>query len=216
MPPDFTINASVGPGGLMRPTGMLEVAQGGAQAFAITPNPGCLASLLVDGWPIESRTSFNLADVQDNHTVAANFFCQIKASAGAGGSIVPSGTLVVPAGTNQTFTITPNPYYQTFNVQIDGVPQGPLTTYTFTNITSPHVIGVGFAQLPPTLAITMNTGGGLDITWPDIYTGALLWSSTIFSGASWSPVGGTPAHVGSFYKVTVTPSADVRFYGLGQ
>lgn len=216
VPPSFTINASVGPGGSMNPNGIITLEQGGAETFTITPNPGCLASLLVDGLPMESRTRFSLADIQANHDIAANFSCTIKASAGAGGSIIPSGTLVLPAGTNQTFTIAPNNYYQVFNVQVDGIPQGSLSAYTFTNITTPHVIGVGFALLPPRLTIAANTGGGLDITWPDIYTGSLLWSPTIGVGVSWSPVGGIPAHIGGSYKVTVTPAGDAKFYGLSQ
>ena len=123
---------------------------------------------------------------------------------------------LVPAGTNQTFTITPSDYYQIFNVQVDGVPQGPLAGYTFTNVSASHTIGVGFALLPPTLSLSANTNGGLDISWPDVYTGQLLTSPILGSGAVWSSAGGTPAHVGGFYKFTVTPSAAAAFYRLSQ
>ena len=98
----------------------------------------------------------------------------------------------MPAGTNQTFTITPSAYYQILNVQVDGVPQGPLATYTFTNVSTSHTIGVGFALLPPTLALKVNTNSGLDLTWPDLYTGLLLWSPTQGRGVVWNPVGGRP------------------------
>ena len=40
-----------------------------------------------------------------------------------------------------------------------------------------HIIGVGFGVIPPTLAHTVNTNGGLDIVWPDVYTGQLVRSA---------------------------------------
>jgi len=68
----------------------------------------------------------------------------ITASAGPGGSISPLGTLQVTAGTNQTFTISPNPGYLISQVTIDGQPQGAQTSYTFTNIQSNHLITASF------------------------------------------------------------------------
>ncbi len=44
----------------------------------------------------------------------------IRATAGAGGSITPSGDVSVRAGANQTFTITPNRGYAVSDVKIDG------------------------------------------------------------------------------------------------
>src|SRR5262249_16852403 len=44
----------------------------------------------------------------------------ITASAGANGSISPSGSVVVTQGANQTFTITPNSCYHVSDVLVDG------------------------------------------------------------------------------------------------
>lgn len=214
-PPEFTVAAAAGMGGVISPVGLVRVAQGGAQSFSITPNPGCLLSLAVDGKPVGARGSFSFVDVRANHSLQAAFLCTIKASAGAGGKISPSGTLLVPAGTNQTFSITPNPYYEVYNVQLDGAPQGPLASLTLSNIAASHTIGVGFALLPPTLSIPVAGSGALEFTWPDIYTGPLLTSPVLGLGADWQPVNGVLEHVGGFYKITVIPTNVAGFYGLG-
>ena len=55
----------------------------------------------------------------------------IKATAGAGGSISPSGSVSVREGRDQTFTITPDKSYAVSNVKIDGKSIGALKSYTF-------------------------------------------------------------------------------------
>jgi len=68
----------------------------------------------------------------------------------------------------------------------------------------------------PVCGIAANGSGGLDIVWPDTYSGQLLWSPTIGPGAAWNPVGTTPVHVGGQYRVAITPTAAEAFYGLGR
>ena len=68
----------------------------------------------------------------------------ITASAGAGGTISPSGAVIVGEGSNQTFTITPNPGYTVRSVIVDGSNRGAITSFTFTNITSSHTISAYF------------------------------------------------------------------------
>ena len=68
----------------------------------------------------------------------------IRATAGAGGFITPSGDVSVRAGANQTFTITPNRGYAVFDVKIDGRSIGAVRSYTFENISASHTIEVQF------------------------------------------------------------------------
>ena len=68
----------------------------------------------------------------------------IRATAGAGGSITPSGDVSVRAGANQTFTITPNRGYAVSDVKIDGRIIGAVRSYTFENISASHTIEVQF------------------------------------------------------------------------
>lgn len=64
----------------------------------------------------------------------------ITATAGAGGSIDPSGKVDVAVNSSKTFTITPAAGYAVANVKVDGVGVGAVRSYTFTNITTSHTI----------------------------------------------------------------------------
>ena len=85
----------------------------------------------------------------------------IVASAGAGGSISPSGSVPVLVGSDQAFTITPNPCYAVADVKVDGVSQGPVPTYTFTNVQADHTIDASFALIGYTITATAGPGGAI-------------------------------------------------------
>ena len=70
----------------------------------------------------------------------------IKATAGAGGSISPSGSVSVREGRDQTFTITPDKGYAVANVKIDGKSIGAVKSYTFENVRRTHTIEVIFMK----------------------------------------------------------------------
>ena len=70
----------------------------------------------------------------------------IKATAGTGGSISPSGSVSVREGRDQTFTITPDKGYAGSNVKIDGKSIGAVKSYTFENVSRPHTIEVIFMK----------------------------------------------------------------------
>ena len=46
--------------------------------------------------------------------------CTIRAAAGSGGSISPAGNIIVPAGEDRSFTITPDAGYVILRVLVDG------------------------------------------------------------------------------------------------
>ncbi|MCW4018193.1 MAG: hypothetical protein NWF00_05890 [Candidatus Bathyarchaeota archaeon] len=71
-------------------------------------------------------------------------YVYILATAGAGGTITPSGTVTVSYNQNQTFNISPSVGYQIDHVDVDGVPQGAINTYTFYNVTTHHRIDAYF------------------------------------------------------------------------
>jgi len=104
----------------------------------------------------------------------------ITASAGSGGSILPSGAVSVNHGGSQTFTITPNPGYHILDVVVNGTySQGPLSSYTFNNVIADHTISATFAANTPIVLFSDNfnaafsgwTSGG-NPGFPDWYAGA--------------------------------------------
>jgi hypothetical protein len=70
----------------------------------------------------------------------------ITASAGAGGTISPSGSVLVPQNGGQAFTATPNRGYRLQDVRVDGVSVGAPETYTFSNVQSAHSIQALFKK----------------------------------------------------------------------
>lgn len=69
----------------------------------------------------------------------------ITATAGAGGSIAPSGSVEVNKGANKTFTITADTGYHISKVIVNGVEEATVTsTYTFNNVTTDQTIDVEF------------------------------------------------------------------------
>jgi hypothetical protein len=73
---------------------------------------------------------------------------EITASAGAGGSIDPVGTVSVSYGSDQVFTITPDAGYQIADVLVDGASVGAVADYTFTGVNADHTIDASFAVEP--------------------------------------------------------------------
>ena len=134
-------------------------------AFTITPNANYhVLDVLVDGSSVGAVTSYTFTNVAANHTIAASFAIDtrtITASAGANGTISPTGSVVVNYGSNQTFTITPNANYHVLDVLVDGSSVGAVTTYTFTNVTAAHTIAASFAIDTRTITASAGANGAI-------------------------------------------------------
>ena len=100
----------------------------------------------------------------------------IKATAGAGGSISPSGNVSVREGGDQTFTITPDKGYAVANVKIDGKSIGAVKSYTFENVSSPHTIEAIFVKG----TASVSTGDSSNLP---LWSALLLASTLALAGA---------------------------------
>ncbi len=166
----FTITASAGSGGSISPSGAVSVAQGANQSFSITANSGfTVSSVSVDGASVGAVTSYNFSNVQANHTISASFAAvttnfTITASAGANGSISPSGSVSVAQGASQTFTITPNIGYTVSSLTVDSVNVGTMQSYTFSNVQANHTISASFAAVTTNFTITASAGANGSIS----------------------------------------------------
>lgn len=70
----------------------------------------------------------------------------ITATAGANGSISPSGSVEVKEGADQTFTITADEGYEIENLKVDSSDVSAASSYTFNNVTEEHSIEATFKQ----------------------------------------------------------------------
>ncbi len=102
--------------------------------------------------PVSQDTTIRAIAIASGYTASdvATFSYQIgnvytiTASAGSNGSISPSGSVGVMETSSKTFTFTPSSGYAVSNVVVDGVSQGAISSYTFSNISGNHTISVTF------------------------------------------------------------------------
>lgn len=94
-------------------------------------------------------TAFNLKDAIPEYLITVD--------AGVGGSISPSGDIAVLHNRSRTFKISATDDCELIDVLVDGVSVGPVSSYTFNNVTSDHKIEAQFDI----------AGGDWQITWLD-------------------------------------------------
>ena len=161
----FSIDASAGANGSISPDGVTSVNCGADQAYIITAASGFnVQDVLVDGVSQGAITDYTFTGVTAAHTISATFVAgafTITATAGANGTITPAGSVSVTSGADQTFSIAANSCYQIADVVVDGLSQGVIATYTFTNVTAPHTISATFSQLSYNITATAGANGSI-------------------------------------------------------
>ena len=184
----YSITSSAGPNGSVSPLGATSVNCGASLAFTITP-ASCysIASVLVDGVSQGAISTFTFTNVQANHTISATFLINgpytITASAGPNGSVTPAGATPVICGAGQAYAITPDPCYHAVSVLVDGVSQGAITSFTFSNVQANHTISATFAIDTYTITASAGANGGI------------------------SPNGATTVNCGASQSYTITPNS---------
>jgi hypothetical protein len=170
----YAINASAGTGGSISPSGSTSINHGADQIFTITPSAGnSIANVTVDGVSQGVISSYAFNNVTANHTISATFNTNsfmIGSSASPGGTISPPGSVAVPYGASQTFTITPDAGYAILDVLIDGSSKGAVSSYTFQNVTSSHTINAIFGMGYTLTITTSGTGSGYITASPSAKT----------------------------------------------
>ena len=152
-----TITASAGAGGTIDPTGEVTVEEGGNQVFTFTPSTGYeVDAVLVGGEAVTvTGNTYEIENVTADTTIAVSFKevtvvkHTITATAGAGGTIVPSGAVEVEAGADQIFTITAGTGFEIDDVLVGGVSVGNVGTYTFEDVSADSTIAVSFKAVEP-------------------------------------------------------------------
>jgi hypothetical protein len=189
-----TIMATAGPNGAISPSGAVPVATGSAPTFTMQPDPGYrVADVSVDGLSVGAVPSYTFSTIVSDHTISAAFALNsytIAASAGANGTISPSGAQIVSHGTaTVTYTITPDAGYAVADVLVDGASVGPVTVFDFTNITSGHTISAAFTSSCGTITLS-------PASLPTGTQGAAYSQSIVASGGtgpySYAVTGGAP------------------------
>ncbi|MFH1377209.1 MAG: hypothetical protein ABIH86_00465 [Planctomycetota bacterium] len=161
----YEIEVTYTAGGIISPSTTF-VMHGNNQSFLITPDVGHhITDVIVNGSSVGVVSSYDFINVIESHSISAVFAIdtfEITATSNLGGTINPSGTLVVNYGSNQTFTLTPAVGYHIDDIEIDGSSTGAATSYDFLNITASHSISAVFAINTYQLTVNATTGGSID------------------------------------------------------
>lgn len=151
--PIITITSSIsGIGGTINPLGSIKIDYGSDQIFKINPDP-CyiIKDVEVNGKSVGAVNEYKFTNVDSNGTIKAIFekkkYTITSDVSGSGGTIEPSGKVVVDCGSDQSFNIIPSRGYIPIDVKVDDVPIGSVKNYTFPKITSDHTITVIFGRL---------------------------------------------------------------------
>ncbi|MBK8051354.1 MAG: Ig-like domain repeat protein [Anaerolineales bacterium] len=124
---------------------------GGSFAYGtvVTVTATPLISSTFTGWSGDASGSTNplVVTMDAAKAITATFTLKtfvITPTAGANGSITPSTPQTLNYGSDQTFTIAADPHHHILDVAADGVSVGALDVYTFTNVTTDHIITASF------------------------------------------------------------------------
>ncbi len=147
----WTITATAGANGIISPNGSVMTNEGSTTTYSFTPdNHYHISSVLVDGTSVGTPPTYSFAGIASDHTIEADFALNpfmITASAGANGTITPSGTSLLHSGESQTYMISAGSGYYISGILIDGVAATATTEYAFTDVTADHSIEADFASL---------------------------------------------------------------------
>jgi Divergent InlB B-repeat domain len=198
----YTLTATAEANGAISTPGVNTVNLGSSMTFTITPSAGYhVADVLVDGASAGAVTSYAFTNVAASHTITAafaeNMWFMINASAGANGSISPSGRGAVLGGTNQKYAITPASGYRVADLVVDGEFKGKLASYTFYSVQAAHTISVSFELDVYTINVSTAMGGSVTIS------GSSITTTTVNGGKS-STITVNP---GANVTLNITPDA---------
>lgn len=126
--------------------------------FRLPPDFGILHSALHYVFQSFSFEDFSFTQTPLKFISGGTNTYPVTATAGAGGSISPAGTVNVSTGTSQTFNITPNADYAISQVTDNDVNQDALGSYTVTNVQTNHTIAASFVgtNASPTIFVVAN------------------------------------------------------------
>ena len=181
---EYTVTVSAGAGGSIAPSGDIKVLVTDETVFTITPdasfeiddlllNDESVKESLVDN--LDGTFSYTLTNVGKNSTLTVSFLelFTVTLSAGANGSIDPSGTIEMTVKDEQVVTITPNNGYLIDACTLGGTDiKGELTdngdasfSYTLTGVNADVTLSVTFVKIQVEVVYIKEGGTGNGSSW---------------------------------------------------
>ena len=188
----YNIRSESGPGGSISPSGITTIRHGIDQIYTITPERGFLIKdVLVDNVSVGKVSQYTFKGVTSDHSISAAFLpisFTISSTTGSGGSISPSGQVLVNYSKDQHFSILPDPGYRVSSIMIDYLPVAfPSNDISLSNVKQNHILSVYFTKIRN---FTITAGAG--------------------KNGSISPSGNLIVNEGSEQHYSITPSPGYR------
>ena len=148
--------------GKVVPSGEVKVRPGSSLKVSILLNPGFeIEDFKVDGKSVGKVTEYTIENIQKSVDISISVIKNvdgytIKASAGNGGKISPSGDVKIEKGKDATFAFSANSGYAVSDVTVDGKKVVASGSYTFKAVSENHTISVSFKYV--------GGGGGGSVT----------------------------------------------------
>ncbi len=148
--------------GKVVPSGEVKVRPGSSLKVSILLNPGFeIEDFKVDGKSVGKVTEYTIENIQKSVDISISVIKNvdgytIKASAGNGGKISPSGDVKIEKGKDATFAFSANSGYAVSDVTVDGKKVVASGSYTFKAVSGNHTISVTFKYV--------GGGGGGSVT----------------------------------------------------
>ena len=145
---NYTINASSNTGGTISPIGTTIIGVGDSLRYTINPNTGYIIdSLIINDTPKNISNFYTFKNINSNQKIRVFFKIKtfnINATAGNGGTISPTGAIIVNYGNNVNFTFLPNLGYVIDSLIVNGIKITNANSYHFDSVKSNQTIRVAF------------------------------------------------------------------------
>ncbi|WP_224983405.1 beta strand repeat-containing protein [Geomonas agri] len=204
-------NGSITPGGTVGVGGSFPINLATSRQYKLN-------RLLVNGNDVTTNVTngnYTISNIMADQTVQASFtpvYWTLSASAGPGGSVGTTSTLVMDGG-SYLVSVTSKPGYMVTGALLDGTTDVTAQVknnagYQFTDVTADHTLTVTFAAIPAYAVTAAVTGGNGTITpagTTDVVSGSnQTYSFTPNAGYAIGTVSvdGTPVGAPGFYTFT--------------
>ena len=144
----YTITASSGANGTIKPVGDTIVNFGTRPIYNITPNFGYESdSLFINNELVPSTLTYIFDSIKSNQTIRVVFRTikyRITASSDTNGKILPTGDSLVIFGSRPTYYFTPKVGYELDSLIVNGFKYSNVDSFSFDSVTSNQTIRVTF------------------------------------------------------------------------
>lgn len=168
----LNISSSSEGNGFISPQGNIQVKYNQSQRFRFFPVKGyAVKSIIVDGEALEEELEIVLNDgylfenITENHSIFVVFEriqYIINANAVGGGSISPSGFIIVDSNEDKELLFEANEGYYIKDVIVDDMSKGVLESYQFVNISKNHSVKVIYEIMTFNVSVTIQGDGNVD------------------------------------------------------